>query len=271
MFCAWCPGVARSPTAAPPPPAAPPTGHKRLHSGSKIKTLTAVLGLGGQRPPPGPGGRTASHMPLAVIVDDRVEVRVSGVLLVLLMLWGCLCRWLWVCTAGWRCNVLPLLHSLPVPVQPSACACGACIALHTHQRAAAPRLPQVWDDSSRSQVLQVEPFRPWEEQAAQDCGLSGTPTMQARGVAALAAVCWPRLQSCAAGCACAAGMRIPGNARPPPALRPHCWPRLEQPSSMHSTLLPLPTLYTTVLPLPPPPLPRAEPDGPDGAAQGRAV
>ena len=37
---------------------------------------------------------------------------------------------------------------------------------------------QVWDDSSRGQVLQVEPFRPWEEQAAQDCGLSGTPTMQ---------------------------------------------------------------------------------------------
>ena len=41
--------------------------------------------------------------------------------------------------------------------------------------------PQVWDDSSRGQVLQVEPFRPWEEQAAQDCGLSGTPTMQVRG------------------------------------------------------------------------------------------
>lgn len=27
-------------------------------------------------------------------------------------------------------------------------------------------------------MLQVEPFRPWEEQAAQDCGLSDTPTMQ---------------------------------------------------------------------------------------------
>lgn len=37
---------------------------------------------------------------------------------------------------------------------------------------------QVWDENSRGQVLQVEPFRPWEEQAAQDCGLSGTPTMQ---------------------------------------------------------------------------------------------
>lgn len=38
--------------------------------------------------------------------------------------------------------------------------------------------PQVWDEASRGQVLQVEPFRPWEEQAAQDCGLSDTPTMQ---------------------------------------------------------------------------------------------
>jgi len=38
-------------------------------SGSKIKSLSSVLGLG-RMPPPGPGGRAASHMPLAIIVDD---------------------------------------------------------------------------------------------------------------------------------------------------------------------------------------------------------
>lgn len=52
-------------------------GSKRVTSGSKIKSLSTVLGLG-RVPPPGPGGRTASHMPLAVIVDDRVEVRSCG-------------------------------------------------------------------------------------------------------------------------------------------------------------------------------------------------
>ena len=49
-------------------------GNKRVTSGSKIKSLSNVLGLG-RVPPPGPGGRAASHMPLAIIVDDRVEVR----------------------------------------------------------------------------------------------------------------------------------------------------------------------------------------------------
>lgn len=53
-----------------------PAGSKRLHSGSKVKSLSAVLGLG-PGPPSGPGGRPSSHMPLAVIVDDRVEVRLA--------------------------------------------------------------------------------------------------------------------------------------------------------------------------------------------------
>ena len=49
-------------------------GAKRLHSGSKHKSLAAVLQLG-RAAQPGHSGRPASHMPLAVIVDDRVEVR----------------------------------------------------------------------------------------------------------------------------------------------------------------------------------------------------
>lgn len=57
-----------------PPNRQPPAGDKRVTSGSKIKSLSSVLGLG-RVPPPGPGGRAASHMPLAIIVDDRVEVR----------------------------------------------------------------------------------------------------------------------------------------------------------------------------------------------------
>lgn len=54
---------------------------------------------------------------------------------------------------------------------------------------------QVWDDSSRGQVLQVEPFKPWEEQAAQDCGLSGTPTMQVREWVGRGCVRWVGTQA----------------------------------------------------------------------------
>ena len=51
-------------------------GGRRLHSGSKHKSLATVLQLG-RGALPGAAGRHAalmSHMPLAVIVDDRVEV-----------------------------------------------------------------------------------------------------------------------------------------------------------------------------------------------------
>lgn len=54
-----------------------PAGHLRLQSGSKQKNLAAVLQLP-RVPLPGPDGGAASPMPLAVIVDDRVEVRPSS-------------------------------------------------------------------------------------------------------------------------------------------------------------------------------------------------
>ncbi|KAI3429630.1 hypothetical protein D9Q98_005716 [Chlorella vulgaris] len=81
---------------------------QRLQSGSKSKSLAAVLNLG-RVPQPGPHGTTSSPMPLAAIVDDRVEI---------------------------------------------------------------------WEASNRGQVLQVEPFKPWEEQAAQALQLTGAPTTQ---------------------------------------------------------------------------------------------
>lgn len=39
-------------------------------------------------------------------------------------------------------------------------------------------LMQIWEASNRGQVLQVEPFKPWEEQAAQALQLTGAPTTQ---------------------------------------------------------------------------------------------
>jgi hypothetical protein len=41
-------------------------------------------------------------------------------------------------------------------------------------------LPQIWEECHRGQVLKVEPFKPWEEQAAQDVELAGAPTPQVR-------------------------------------------------------------------------------------------
>lgn len=81
----------------------------------------------------------------------------------------------------------------------------------------------MWDEASRGQVLQVEPFRPWEEQAAQDCGLSNTPTMQAcagwpcRG-GAEAAGGWAPCSAVGA-LACQQHAR-PGSTRPSPPLPP---------------------------------------------------
>jgi hypothetical protein len=66
--------VPSCPDLAHPATATAATGAKRLHSGSKHKSLAAVLQLG-RAAQPGHSGRPASHMPLAVIVDDRVEVR----------------------------------------------------------------------------------------------------------------------------------------------------------------------------------------------------
>ena len=51
------------------------TGGLRLHSGSKHKSLATVLHLGRGALPGAAGRNPLSHMPLAVIVDDRVEVR----------------------------------------------------------------------------------------------------------------------------------------------------------------------------------------------------
>lgn len=58
----------------PTPPSLAHAGRKRVQSGSKAKALAGVLQLGPGKLP-GQHGRPASHMPLAVIVDDRVEVR----------------------------------------------------------------------------------------------------------------------------------------------------------------------------------------------------
>jgi hypothetical protein len=58
-------------SAAAPPPL--PAGRLRLQSGAKLKSLAGVLHLA-RAPQPGANSAPLSPMPLAAIVDDRVEV-----------------------------------------------------------------------------------------------------------------------------------------------------------------------------------------------------
>ena len=55
-----------------------------------------------------------------------------------------------------------------------------------HIPRARPRPTQVWEANAATQVLRVEPFRPWEEQAAQEVGLTGQgPTLEVRALPSL--------------------------------------------------------------------------------------
>ena len=81
------------------------------------------------------------------------------------------------CRAGWPPAVLPPAAST------STCAldCVPCfrpgLCPSADSSGAGP--PQVWEESCRGQVLQVDPFQPWQEMAAQLVGLPKQPTLQA--------------------------------------------------------------------------------------------
>lgn len=88
--------------------------------------------------------------------------------------------------AGGRCSVLSTRCADHASSRtPSAAASSAPVPSPRRplcDHPPAPALPpaplQIWDPSNQGQVLQVEPFRPWEEQAALECGLTDTPTTQ---------------------------------------------------------------------------------------------
>ena len=128
---------------------------------------------------------------------------------------------------------------------------------------------QIWEACNQGQVLQVEPFRPWEELAAQGMQLPGTPTVQVRGLTGLGWLVsrvWGFAGLTAWERACTGvdltnklSMNFPGASActaPPPSCE-----RVSPPPP------PRRFFFVSACSLPP----AADPAGADGEAEGRAV